>query len=277
MSIQTVRVVLVGTFPRGDNSFLSFSIVRVDPSGNDATGTVGNTGLPFLTVQGAINAIQSGSFAFPIVDIGNNIFTEDVTTSLAALQFVGSGQPNQPFHSLTSTAASGAVDIYLTNINSCNENDFDIAGATSGSLEIYVVASTIRNITNSNGSILCLGFGGANIGGIVSAPNSGGITINNFDVVSRINSAGSNIALTYCKLIQLIAAANITLTDSRIVINSAGITPTYSDVLLNDLGAFGKLLPTVNPPSNPVEGWIYADTDHHLYYYNGTTWKQLDN
>ncbi len=38
-----------------------------------------------------------------------------------------------------------------------------------------------------------------------------------------------------------------------------------------------KLLPLDDPPSQVEEGMIYADTDHHLYYYNGTTWKQLDN
>lgn len=37
------------------------------------------------------------------------------------------------------------------------------------------------------------------------------------------------------------------------------------------------LLPSDDPPASPTEGMIYADTDHHLYYYNGTTWKQLDN
>ena len=38
-----------------------------------------------------------------------------------------------------------------------------------------------------------------------------------------------------------------------------------------------KLTPQADPPGTPVEGELYADTDHHLYYYNGTTWKQLDN
>lgn len=42
------------------------------------------------------------------------------------------------------------------------------------------------------------------------------------------------------------------------------------------LSDFLYLVPAVNPPSG-VEGRIYADTDHHLYYYNGTTWVQLDN
>ncbi len=38
-----------------------------------------------------------------------------------------------------------------------------------------------------------------------------------------------------------------------------------------------RLYPSPDPPSTPFEGMIYSDTDHHLYYYNGTTWKQLDN
>ncbi len=38
-----------------------------------------------------------------------------------------------------------------------------------------------------------------------------------------------------------------------------------------------KLLPQALPPGSPAEGMIYADTDHHLYYYNGSTWVQLDN
>jgi hypothetical protein len=37
-----------------------------------------------------------------------------------------------------------------------------------------------------------------------------------------------------------------------------------------------KLTP-IATPSNPTEGDIYAGTDHHLYYYNGSMWKQLDN
>ncbi len=40
---------------------------------------------------------------------------------------------------------------------------------------------------------------------------------------------------------------------------------------------FAKLDLLDDPPNLAEEGMIYADTDHHLYYYNGTTWKQLDN
>jgi hypothetical protein len=39
-----------------------------------------------------------------------------------------------------------------------------------------------------------------------------------------------------------------------------------------------KVVPQSSPPSSPSEGMIYGNSsDHHLYYYNGSTWKQLDN
>jgi len=38
------------------------------------------------------------------------------------------------------------------------------------------------------------------------------------------------------------------------------------------------ICPTSLFPSQPQEGMICANSsDHHLYYYNGTDWKQLDN
>lgn len=35
------------------------------------------------------------------------------------------------------------------------------------------------------------------------------------------------------------------------------------------------LTPTANPPATAAEGMIYADTDHKLYFYNGTDWKEV--
>lgn len=36
-----------------------------------------------------------------------------------------------------------------------------------------------------------------------------------------------------------------------------------------------KLTPTAAPPDPAAEGMLYADTDHKLYYYNGTDWKEV--
>ncbi len=40
---------------------------------------------------------------------------------------------------------------------------------------------------------------------------------------------------------------------------------------------FVQLTPIATPPPSATEGAVYADTDHHLYFYNGSTWLQLDN
>ena len=49
--------------------------------------------------------------------------------------------------------------------------------------------------------------------------------------------------------------------------------PTLTTVNITDVI---KLTPTASPPAGATEGMIYADTDHHLYYHNGTTWVQID-
>ncbi len=58
----------------------------------------------------------------------------------------------------------------------------------------------------------------------------------------------------------------------------------HTDIQVTPNGVFSflgngamKLTLLTDPPSPAEEGMIYADTDHHLYYYNGTDWKQLDN
>ena len=50
--------------------------------------------------------------------------------------------------------------------------------------------------------------------------------------------------------------------------------PTLTTVNITDVI---KLTPTASPPAGATEGMIYANTDHHLYYFDGTSWKQLDN
>ena len=54
-----------------------------------------------------------------------------------------------------------------------------------------------------------------------------------------------------------------------IVLNTG---PTLTTVNITDVI---KLTPTASPPAGATEGMIYADTDHHLYYYNGTSWISI--
>jgi len=65
---------------------------------------------------------------------------------------------------------------------------------------------------------------------------------------------------------------------SSIIYNSPTIN--NNGVYSNPIDMIGLITP-VNlsvAPNNPVEGVMYSNiTDHHLYYYNGTGWIQLDN
>ena len=66
------------------------------------------------------------------------------------------------------------------------------------------------------------------------------------------------------------SAENYGATGTGDIVLSTG--PTLTTVNITDVI---KLTPTASPPSGATEGMIYADTDHHLYYYNGTSWVSM--
>lgn len=71
---------------------------------------------------------------------------------------------------------------------------------------------------------------------------------------------------------QQVLIDGVTILDNRLTVTGATVFETY--VTIEECI---KLTPTVSPPNNPVKGWIYMDTDGHMYCYNGIAWKQLDN
>jgi hypothetical protein len=237
-SPDVIPVVQGGITKRADvsliGSFPSVNIARVDPSGSDSAGTVGDLSKPFLTVQGSINAIESGSYANPIIDIGNpgDDLNEDLTTSLPNLHFKASDERFAPFHSLS--CSSDGTYLQFTHINLSG----GIAANSTGGLSVDCHDSYIGNLTNTSGPIFVSGAAGSkgSIYGTVSCPGFN-IYIINMDgdgLIGNlvIDSAGSNVVLRSATVNVLTAAASISLTDARIVTNSAGITPTYTDVLL---------------------------------------------
>lgn len=66
--------------------------------------------------------------------------------------------------------------------------------------------------------------------------------------------------------------------DGRIKALVYGIFAAAPADQLFTLNAVLRLTPLASAPtSNLAEGNFYCGTDHHVYYYNGTDWKQLDN
>ncbi len=222
--------------------FQSASIARVDPSGDDSTGRVGELTLPFLTVQGAIDAIEDGSFQNPTIDVGASVFTEDVTTALLSLSFLGTGLNSTPYNSITFTEANESISIFLVNLAA---NAGPISAATAGTLSVEIINSLVSDIINTAGPLQVLAYGNSELQSNIGAPGFA-VTIvgpNNATGNVQLDSAGSAVTVKNCT-VALIAAASIILIDSRLVENDAGITPTYADVLL----------------ANP----IFPDSDPHI-------------
>lgn len=69
--------------------------------------------------------------------------------------------------------------------------------------------------------------------------------------------------------------------DGAAVIDGAasvgGDATITGDASANSLSLATVLLltPTETAPTPPSEGMVYADTDHKLYFYNGTAWKEV--
>jgi hypothetical protein len=166
--------------------FISSNTVRVDQLGDDSTGTVGDLSNPFLTVQAAIDAIQALDPIpdWPVIDIGDNSFSEDLTTSLQTLVIVGSNaggnrlqsgfnENNKPFSSLTFQESTDRQCIVLKD---CNGNLSNIEGNTTnnetfdGGFTVHLINTAIAVVKNSgeNGKIYIFGYGGSWIDSVQS-------------------------------------------------------------------------------------------------------------
>ena len=128
------------------------------------------------------------------------------------------------------------------------------------------------------------GKGSIYIGNLTGATASGEYTIGIGDSAARnntldnrlyIGAGDSTSALIYGQhRINKHLRINGNLTVSNGLISTMNINTVDSTMTL--IGIL-KLTPQINPPASVTEGMIYADTDHHLYYYDGSAWKQLDN
>jgi hypothetical protein len=89
-----------------------------------------------------------------------------------------------------------------------------------------------------------------------------------FQVGNGTNDPSRNNAITILKNGTAYIGDASSTTDPILTVSTTDSTTTLIGIL--------KLTPQDDPPVSASEGMIYADTDHHLYYYNGTAWVQLD-
>ena len=236
-------------------------IARVDPNGDDGTGTVGDFMLPFQTVAAAVAAIEALS-DLPnryYVDIGVNYFDEDITTSLRELALLGYDASNAGITSITFTdsllinfVVIGCVCYSVdANLSSNGLNVIPLNGAYVGNVTntgsgTYInvggssyIGGQCENVTSNGGPVTLEGLSFA---GTIDA-GGGDITVKNCmpgnpDYVGgsnilEINSVGSNCTVSL-SLIKVTAANDLTLYDSRIYgANGASGTTTNTDYFLS--------------------------------------------
>lgn len=227
----------------GAVSFLSVNTARVDPSGNDSTAVVGDLGKPFLTVQAAINAIQNiGNFSVPpLIDVGNNVFSEDVTTSLTDLAFKGDGSAGggsgSPFNSITFT------NIQTSNLYLLDCLVFEIT-TNSTPFTVYAYNAYIAgDVTAAQPSdITIYGYNGSQFQGTVNGNADSSLSINDFTSSENQINVGplGSVSANNVRLNNVGAVLrSLTLSDSRVVGTNNATTTTYADVLLLGIGPGG--------------------------------------
>lgn len=243
----------------GGGSFLSANTARVDPSGDDGTGTVGDLNKPFLTVQAAINAIEllgdlNDYYVIEFPVLGD--YTEDLRTALTFLAFKGMGEAiTTPtfFNSLAFTD-NGRVVFYVSN-GKCNSITKNV-----GELDIYADNVSFNGtIQNPGASTTITLYGGSN------PLNEFNVSLTSESIyyigcINPYQGPTTTLAVAvnaYFSLLgDITAAGYIGLTDSRIMgTNSSGTTPSYSDILLNPALMNFSTLPT-SEPTEVGKAWI---------------------
>ncbi len=259
-SPDVVPIVQSGITKRADVSlfggFPSVLTVRVDPIGNDSTGKFGDLTKPFLTVQGAISAIEAvydPSHPPYVILIGDTNSSEDITTFVDDITFVGQGRLCKAFNSLTMTDAS-ICEIGIQNVS--------VGSITANTDSLYIYARggarLEGDVSNSVGFIrFQCGAADAYISGTFSAPgheisiNGGGWSYNG---TVNIDSAGSTVNAIICLLWDVVCQT-LNLIDSRVGSSNGAATTTYQDYLLNPALMDFSTLP-IAEPTESGKAWI---------------------
>jgi len=219
--------------------------------GSSSTYTIGSTSMPFNSLYlsgGAINfnngggsiAYSPGDDDFYIGGAGIQLLTGDLGKSLAPVN------------------KGWFTDLEVANLPTINGGTFKAA------LSLTASDVGLGNVTNESKATM---FTSPTFTGTVTMPTP--FTLGATSVT--VSGAELNL-LDGVTSIETYSTENYGATGTGDIVLSTG--PTLTTVNITDVI---KLTPTASPPSGATEGMIYADTDHHLYYYNGTGWIQLDN
>ncbi len=261
-------------------AFLSAETVRIEPSGDDATGVVGNLTKPFATTQGAIDAFEllNPLPSNPIILIGGNavrgfstILPYLTVVGENAIETVGSQRTASAITSnITMSATDGpeghAVVLILVGCWTNHSISFDGAAPTQ---ELNLINSSglpsvvFNAVTDSHINGISLSGSDASFSRVGTVSCAGGVDtsviLQDVFAQSTIQSTdGTDVYLIRSTVTNIAASINnLFLADSFIVgTNSAGTTNTnFGNVLFNPANWDFSSLPTSQPPQ-VGKAWI---------------------
>ncbi len=262
-------------------SFLSTNIARVDPSGSDSVGTVGDSTKPFLTVQAVINAIAVLAAGNDppdavVIDIGVNNFSESLTLDNSTgtwpiIIFKGITNNGNPDLNATQSLAFSVLSI----TGDGNQLDIRAKDCAIGAIFTDSPLVVVYDNGNSNGNAIvstCSIGGGLTIGSMYGGGNGlcGSITANDTDILLFGVTADAPNGKTVATANGSVTIANCgqspegttfgNYTQSLFSINAPNGAVTVNDSLLKDVTCqtahlirskiYGTL--TVSDPTQPV-------------------------
>jgi hypothetical protein len=182
----------------------------------------------------------------------------DTSTGRANTGFYSSITPNAATN--TATNFLGSITIYQTDTIAKVASFTISAGTITNPSNLQVATYVANNISGTDTGNKKWAFYNA------STNTTAGKIFMGIDSVPTYWGTGFDSYILFDGNSLNIVANALTATDT---LELTGATININNIL--------KLTPT-SAPGSPVEGMVYANSaDHHLYFYNGTGWIQLDN
>ncbi len=241
------------------------SIVRSAADVNDqATFTADQTSIEILDVNdvSVLNLWTGGNY-----DIDGSLYLGDSVPPAFSTD-PSSNQDNTVIGMGAMPSGDGATG--NTSIGYASLRNF-----ISGTDNVAIGATSAQTLEDGNNNV-SIGKGTD-----ILEPSGSQITLIGAQVDSAVGVTDNATAIGYLTTVaadNTVVIGNASVADVHLGFNDGtGVSNAKLHAASATFSTLVQLTPTADPPGSPAEGMIYADTDHHLYYYNGTTWKQLDN
>ncbi len=262
---------------REGQQFKSAEIARIDPSGDDLTGKIGELTLPFETTQGAIDAFEllDPLPSNPIIEIGGNE-VDAFTTILPYLTVIGKNGLETLGSQRIASAINGTITMSATDgpeahtvvliLIQCWLHDgvtFDGAAPDQELDLINSVGPSAVAFGNATGTFRIIGTSFnksfsrlnnvSNVGGMDTSLELQDITVDG----NIFSTNGTLVSLNRCVVNDVAATVNeLDLTDSFITgTNSAIATYQVQNLLFNPSNYDFSTLPT-SQPTEVGKAWI---------------------